>query len=452
MSAVETFDVVVLGAGSAGETLAGELAGAGLSVAIVEQGLVGGECPYLACVPSKALLLAAAAGIDWTVAVQRRDEAAEHLDDRGAVRGLENSGVSVVRGRGVVAAPGRVMVDGERSLGWSRALVLATGSEPVVPPVPGLDRVTTWTSDEALTSPELPGRLAVLGGGAVGCELSQAYARFGSRVTLLEPGDTVLPGEPAWVGEMLCEALRSDGADVRTGTAAARAEPVPGGVRVVPESGEAVEVDRVLVATGRRPRTAGLRLEALGLLVDDGAALDVDPRCRVHSGDEVVEDVFAIGDVTGIAPYTHTANYQARIVAAHLLGRHARDADYRAIPRAVYTDPTVFSVGLSADAARQEGLDVAVAQSDVTQTGRAFIEGAAADCSPRPAALELVADRSAGYLVGAVAVGPDADSWVSELALAVHARVPLATLVDLVHAFPTWGEAILPAVRELSGR
>jgi dihydrolipoamide dehydrogenase len=358
MALVETFDVVVLGAGSAGEALSDELAGAGLSVAVVEQGLVGGECPYLACVPSKTLLLAAAAGVDWEVAVGRRDEAAEHRDDSGATRGLEQSGVTVVRGRGVVAGPGRVAVEGGPSLRWSQALVVATGSEAVVPPVPGLDTVPTWTSDEALSSPELPQRLGVLGGGAVGCELSQVYARFGSRVTLLEPGDTVLPGEPAWVGEMLCEALRGDGADVRAGTAAQSVSAVAGGVRVVPSHGDSFEVDRVLVATGRRPRTAGLGLEALGLRMDAGAPLDVDPRCRVRRGGEV----FAVGDVTGVSPYTHTANYQARIVAAHLLGRHARDADYRAVPRAVYTDPTVFSVGLSAEAAREAGLDVAVAE------------------------------------------------------------------------------------------
>ncbi len=451
MVPMDTFDVVVLGAGSGGETVASELAEGGLRVAVIEQGLVGGECPYLACVPSKTLLLAAAAGVSWNVAVERRDAAAEHRDDSGAARGLEEGGVRVVRGRGTVTGPGRLAVDG-RELTWSRALVVATGSQPVVPPVPGLDRAPTWTSDEALASPELPGRLAVLGGGAVGCELSQVYARFGSHVTLLEPAETLLGGEPEWAGGMLCEALRADGVDVRLGTAAAGVEPREGGVRVVPERGEPVEVDRVLVATGRTPRTGGLGLEALDVHPEDGAPLPVDERCRVRRGDGVLPDVFAVGDVTGVSPYTHTANYQARIVAAHLLGRDARDADYRAVPRAVYTDPTVFSVGLSADSARESGVEVAVAQSDVGQTGRAFVEGAASG-GPAPAArLELVADRAAGHLLGAVAVGPDADSWASELALAVHARVPLTVLVDLVHAFPTWGEAIPPALRELAGR
>ena len=453
---VQTFDVVVLGAGSAGETLASELAAGGCSVAVVEQGLVGGECPYLACVPSKTLLLAAAAGLAWPAAVARRDEAAEHRDDTEAAEGLEEAGVTVVRGRATVEAPGRVHVDcggAAQRLGWTRALVVATGSEPVVPPLPGLDRAPTWTSDEALTSAELPARLAVLGGGAVGCELSQVYARFGSRVTLIEPGDTLLTGEPGWAGDLVADALRRDGCDVRLGTAAARLEPAAGGaVRVVPERGEPVEVDRVLVATGRRPRSGDLGLEVVGVRGEPGDPLDVDARCRVRGGEGVLEDVYAVGDVTGVAPYTHTANYQARIVAAHLLDRGARDASYDAIPRAVYTDPAVFSVGLGADAAREAGLDVAVAQSDVAQTGRAFVEAAAAGGEPLPARLELVADRAAGRLVGAVAVGPDADSWASELALAVHAEVPLTVLADVVHAFPTWGEAILPAVRELTGR
>jgi pyruvate/2-oxoglutarate dehydrogenase complex dihydrolipoamide dehydrogenase (E3) component len=446
------FDVVVLGAGSGGESLASDLAGAGQAVAVVEQGLVGGECPYLACVPSKTLLLAAARGVQWAVAVRRRDEAAEHRDDSGAAGELEKAGVTLLRGRGEIVARRRLKV-GDRQLTWRRALVVATGSEPLVPPLPGLDAAPTWTSDEALSSPELPARLAVIGAGAVGCELAQAYARFGAQVTLLDPSPALLDGEPEWAGEALAEALRADGVDVRLGDAAERVESRPGGgAKVVPERSEPVDADRVLVATGRRPRTAGLGLDSLGLRLDEGAPLAVDARCRVVVEAGPLDDVFAVGDVTGVAPYTHTANYQARIVAAHLLDRGARDADYRAVPRAVYTDPAVFSVGLCADAAREQGLDVVTARSDVADTGRAYVEHVAAGRPGiGPAGLELVAERGSGRLVGAVAVGPDADSWAGELAVAVHARLTVDTLLDVVHAFPTWGETVLPAVRELLG-
>jgi pyruvate/2-oxoglutarate dehydrogenase complex dihydrolipoamide dehydrogenase (E3) component len=444
------FDVVVLGAGSGGESLASDLAGAGQAVAVVEQGLVGGECPYLACVPSKTLLLAAARGVQWAVAVRRRDEAAEHRDDSGAAGELEKAGVTLRRGE--IVARRRLKV-GDRQLTWRRALVVATGSEPLVPPLPGLDAAPTWTSDEALSSPELPARLAVIGAGAVGCELAQAYARFGAQVTLLDPSPALLDGEPEWAGEALAEALRADGVDVRLGDAAERVESRPGGgAKVVPERSEPVDADRVLVATGRRPRTAGLGLDSLGLRLDEGAPLAVDARCRVVVEAGPLDDVFAVGDVTGVAPYTHTANYQARIVAAHLLDRGARDADYRAVPRAVYTDPAVFSVGLCADAAREQGLDVVTARSDVADTGRAYVEHVAAGRPGiGPAGLELVAERGSGRLVGAVAVGPDADSWAGELAVAVHARLTVDTLLDVVHAFPTWGETVLPAVRELLG-
>jgi pyruvate/2-oxoglutarate dehydrogenase complex dihydrolipoamide dehydrogenase (E3) component len=446
------FDVVVLGAGSGGESLASDLAGAGQAVAVVEQGLVGGECPYLACVPSKTLLLAAARGVQWAVAVRRRDEAAEHRDDSGAAGELEKAGVTLLRGRGEIVARRRLKV-GDRQLTWRRALVVATGSEPLVPPLPGLDAAPTWTSDEALSSPELPARLAVIGAGAVGCELAQAYARFGAQVTLLDPSPALLDGEPEWAGEALAEALRADGVDVRLGDAAERVESRPGGgAKVVPERSEPVDADRVLVATGRRPRTARLGLDSLGLRLDEGAPLAVDARCRVVVEAGPLDDVFAVGDVTGVAPYTHTANYQARIVAAHLLDRGARDADYRAVPRAVYTDPAVFSVGLCADAAREQGLDVVTARSDVADTGRAYVEHVAAGRPGiGPAGLELVAERGSGRLVGAVAVGPDADSWAGELAVAVHARLTVDTLLDVVHAFPTWGETVLPAVRELLG-
>ena len=294
----------------------------------------------------------------------------------------------------------------------------------------------------------------MIGAGAVGCELAQAYARFGAHVTVLDPAQALLDGEPDWVGEALAEALRADGVDVRLGDAAERVDPLPeGGARVVATSGGPVDADRVLVAAGRSPRTAGIGLATLGVRVDAGAPLQVDGRCRVLTGHGVLDDVFAIGDVTGVAPFTHTANYQARIVAAHLLGRHARDADYRAVPRAVYTDPAVFSVGLSVDAAREQGLDVASARSDVAETGRAYVEHVAAGRPGiGPAGLELVAERGSGRLVGAVAVGPDADSWAAELAVAVHARLTVGTLLDVVHAFPTWGEAVLPAVRELAER
>ena len=457
------FDVVVLGAGSGGEVVAQRAARAGLRVAAVEAALVGGECPYLACVPSKAMLLAArrhrAAGGDddlaWLDAVRRRDEAAEHRDDGGSASSLTDAGVTLLRGRGTVVGPGTLHVngpDGGREVGWTRALVVGTGSAPAPPPVEGLDAVPTWTSDEALSSSERPGRLVVLGGGAVGCELTQVYASFGVAVTLVEPEPTLLGREPAWVGDALAAALVAVGADVRTGVGAARAEPVPGGVRVHLSDGSAVEADRVLLAAGRTPRTAGLGLERLGVVAEDGAPLEVDARCRVVVDGAGLDDVFAVGDVTGVAPYTHTASYQGRIVAAHLLG-HGRDADHAGVPRAVYTDPPVFSVGRTTDA----GGGVLVASFDVTGTARAFLEGVAGVLDdPRGDGgthrVELVCDAESGVLLGATAVGPAADAWAGELALAVRARLDVRLLADHVRAFPTWSEAIQPAAEELAAR
>jgi dihydrolipoamide dehydrogenase len=327
--------------------------------------------------------------------------------------------------------------------------VVATGSEPQLPPVEGLAGVPSWTSDEALSNADLPARLAILGGGPVGCELGQAYAAFGSSVVLVETGPSLLPGEPSWVGELLRDALASSGVDVRTGTTATRAEPTAGGLRLHVEDGEPIEADRVLVATGRIPRTAGLGLAHLGLDLQDGAPVEVDARCRVLAGGAPRDDLFAVGDVTGVAPYTHTANYQARIVAAHLLGR-GRDADLAGVPRVVYTDPAVFSTGTTAEQAREDGLRVRSATADLHGTGRAFLEGAAAGGEPPAGRVELVADVDSGVLVGAAAVGRDADSWAGELALAVRARVRVDVLADLVHAFPAWSEVVHQAARELA--
>ena len=455
---MDTFDVVVLGAGSAGESICTSLAEAGRSVALVEQLRVGGECPYVACMPSKALLRSAQARVEarqlrelagasqdpaldddreaFRAAVRRRDEIAEHRDDAGAAGEVEQAGVVLVRGRGTVTGPGRLEVDG-RVLGWTD-LVVATGSAPVVPPLPGLSEVPTWTSDEALSAQERPASLLVLGGGAVGCELSQVHARFGCATTLVESGPQLAGKEEPSIAALLADVLRGDGVDVRLETTAERFEATPDGcARVHLSDGSSVEVERVLVAVGRQPSTQGLGLETLGIEVD--GPLAVDDRCRV----EGQRHVWAAGDVTGVAPYTHTANYQARLVVDNVLGGD-RAGDYRAVPRAVYTEPSVSSVGMDEPTARAAGIDAVTAVMDLGEVARAATEGAGGG------RLVLTADRARAVLVGAAAIGPRADEWLSEAVLAIRAQVPLAVLADVVHAFPTFGEAYEPPLRELA--
>ena len=438
-------DVVVVGLGSGGQPVAESLAAAGVDVVGVEAFRVGGECPYVACIPSKAMLVAAAADVGWDEAVRRRDRAAEHRDDTGTARGVADAGVRLLRGTATVTAPGALEVvtpDGDRvALRWSRALVVGTGSAPVVPPVDGLDDVPTWTSADALAAAEQPDRLVVLGGGAVGCELGQAFARLGSRVELVEVAARLLAAEQPWVGDRVAAALREDGVRLHLERMATRAEATPDGLRLHLSGGGAVEGDRLLLAGGRRPRGDGLGLDVLGVEPDSGA-LRVDPRCRVLGADGPLPDVFAVGDVTGVAPYTHTASYQAEIVAAELLG-HGRDADYRAIPRVVYTDPAVFCVGRTE---RDAGHPLVTAAFDVEDTARAFVER-----PPHPGRLELLADPD-GTVVGAAVVAPHAESWAGELALAVRAGLSADLLADHVHPHPAWSEAVHPAARELVQR
>ncbi|MCW2723789.1 MAG: pyridine nucleotide-disulfide oxidoreductase dimerization region [Frankiales bacterium] len=458
---METSDVVVLGAGSGGENVARTLAEAGRSVALVEALRVGGECPYVACIPSKAMLRSAAARHDaarlpefggasvtpdldepaeaYRAAARRRDDLSEHRDDTEAAKGIEAAGVTLVRGRGRVARPGLVEVDG-RELAYTD-LVVATGSAPVVPDLDGLDSVPTWTSDEALAAPDRPATLLVLGGGAVGCELSQLHVRFGTTVTLVEAGPQLAGKEEPSLAALLAQALREDGIDVRTSVEAERFERTADGrARAHLSDGTAVEADRVLVATGRAPRTRDLGLDLLGVQPGDDGALRVDDHCRVAGQ----QHVWAVGDVTGIAPYTHAANYQARIVAANLLGGD-RTADYLAIPRAVYTEPAVASVGMAEAQARDEGVDAVTAVMDLADVARSSTDGTGGG------RLVLTADRTAGVLIGAAAIGARADEWLAEATLAIRARVPLSVLADVVHAFPTFGEAYEPPLRELSG-
>jgi pyruvate/2-oxoglutarate dehydrogenase complex dihydrolipoamide dehydrogenase (E3) component len=436
----EDYDVIVLGGGSAGEYIASGVR-ENRRVAVVEDRLVGGECPYLACIPSKAMLIAAERGLSWEEAVRRRDSAAKQRDDSASVANLQKHGIDLIRGHGRVSGPGQIEVNG-KTYGWQH-LVIATGGAPAAPPIDGLDDVDAWTSDDALASPELPRRLVLLGGGAVGCELAQIYAAFGTQVKVIEMLPRLLAREPEFVGVAVADALRSRAVDVRTGVRASRLERNGDDVVVHLEGGDSVRADRAVIAAGKQPRT-DIGLEAIGIDIEPGKPVDIDDSCRVRGQ----SNVWAAGDVTGVAPFTHTANYHARLVIAGINGRPGT-AHHNAIPRTVFTDPAVFGVGVTPEQARERNIDLVTARFDVGHTARAYVEREAGAHAAN-GQLELYADRKRGVLVGAAAVGAYADQWTGELVLAVRAEVPVRVLADVVHAFPTLGEAIEPPMRELA--
>jgi pyruvate/2-oxoglutarate dehydrogenase complex dihydrolipoamide dehydrogenase (E3) component len=456
---MSAFDVVVLGGGTAGVQVAAEVVAGGKSVALIEAGLIGGESPYLACLPSNSMLGSASRGETWEDAVARRNEVTGGLDDSAPAGRLTEAGVTVLRGTGRNSRPGTVEVTladgGDKATLTYADLVIATGCEPVAPPIEGLPDIPAWTTAESLCSPDLPRRLIVLGGGPAGCELTQAYATFGSQVTLVEAEPGLLPGEPAFAGEILAAVLRRAGAEICLGSPATKAERTLEGLTLALADGTRIDADRLLLASGRRPRLSGLGLDALGITVAPGMALPTTTSCRVaepEPEDAERSRVWAAGDVTGIT-HTHAGRYQARVVAANILGQR-READYSAIPRCVYTTPSVYAVGVvpsvpsSPGTPGTPGAGLVTARADLADTVRARLS---ADEPGVLGGLELYADTELGVLVGAAAVGPDAATWMSEITLAIRARIPVIVLADVVHAFPTYGEATESALRELAG-
>jgi pyruvate/2-oxoglutarate dehydrogenase complex dihydrolipoamide dehydrogenase (E3) component len=442
-----SFDVVVVGAGPGGETAAGRLADAGLRTALVERELLGGECAYWACIPSKTLLRPAevaaearrAAGTEAPVQhfeeiARYRDFMIRELDDSGELAGYEKQGIVVVRGTARLDGPRHVVV-GDRVLETER-IIVATGSEPVVPPIDGLDATGYWTNRDATTLSSVPRSIAVLGGGPVGIELSQMLHRYGAEVHLIERGDRLLAREESRASELIADALRDEGIALHL-NAEVESVAADGAQRAVTLAGadEPLRVERILVATSRRPRTAGLGLDSVDGLEHDESGIAIDEHCQAAPG------VWAIGDVTGVMPFTHVAEYQARIVCADIAGE-ARAADYRAIPRVVFCDPEIAAVGMTRARAAEAGIDCAHA---VVELGRSIARPWIQETEPR-GELGVIVDRERRTLAGAWAAAPLASEWIHYAALAIKAEIPVATLIDTVAQFPTYTEAYLEAL------
>jgi len=447
----ERFDVVILGGGPAGEAVVRRLEGAGLRVALVERELVGGECAYWACVPSKTLLRAPEVRAEarlvrglsqpqqrWTEVAAYRDLMISDLDDAVKASKMEAAGATVLRGTGRIAGPGVVTIGA--STVEAAHIVVATGTDPVIPMIDGLDEISVWTTRDVYTMAAPPADAIVLGGGPVGIETAQMLRGHGTHVTVVQEDSRLLPREDAAVGEELARRFDEDGIELYLGAVGRRVDDIGGRIRLFLADGRCVESERLVAAIGRSPRVEDVGLETVGIVPGESGGIDVDARCRAAKG------VWAVGDVTAVMPFTHVAHYQGEIAADDILGR-PREADYRAIPRVVFSNPEVAAVGLTPEGARERGIAVELGTVCLERLARTGTYG-----SGYRGFMTVLADRDRGVLVGAFAVGPLASEWIGATVLAIKARIPIETLRDTTMQFPTFGEALSYAIDDLEAR
>jgi pyruvate/2-oxoglutarate dehydrogenase complex dihydrolipoamide dehydrogenase (E3) component len=451
----ERYDAYVIGAGPAGTVCAGALADAGMTVGIAERERVGGECSYWACIPSKTLLRpgealegarhapgareAITGSLDAAKAFEWRNFQVSDYDDEASpseAPWLRKKGIALHRGVAHIDGPRRITV-GDVAIETDR-IVIATGSDPVIPPVDGLADVDYWTNREGTGLKSVPESVVVLGGGPVGVELAQALSRFGAKVSIVE-GNRLLAREGEQAGEAIAKQLEREQIDVHAGVHAQQVAESNGGVLVRLDDGSELSAERILVATGRSPRVARLGLENAGIDTSDGQ-VEVDEHLRAGDG------VWAIGDATGVALFTHVGKYQARVAAGDMLGKDSR-ADYRALPRVTFCDPQVAGAGMTEDQAREKGIEIAVGRADIRSVARTSTY--TRDYADLEGFLALVADKQRSVLVGAYAVGPEAGEWLQQATLAIRAEVPLAILRDTIQPFPTFSEIFVSALGHL---
>lgn len=450
-----THDVIVIGLGVGGEAVAGTLAEAGLDVLGIERNLVGGECPYWGCIPSKMMVRAAGALAetsrvatlageahahpDYTPVAERiRDEATDDWNDQVAVDRFEGKAGTFLRGKAWFVSPREVEVDGDRYTA-RRGVVIAAGGAPAIPSIEGLSDVEYWTNREATEAKEAPQSLIVLGGGPIGLEIGQAFSRFGTTVTVVEMAPHLLPLEEPENALALEDVLRGEGIDIHTGVSAKKVRRSTDGIAVALSDGNMLEGERLLVATGRGLNLPDLRLEAAGL-DPDARSITVDQNLRAADG------IWAVGDVTGEGAFTHIAVYQARIAAADILQRPHESADYSAVPRVTFTDPEIASVGVSEAQARRNDVSVKVGLAKTASSARGWIHGPGAEHG----VAKVIADADRGVLIGASVMGPAAGEVIGLLTLAINQRVPIDRLRQMIFPYPTFVRGIEDALADLA--